>query len=159
MVPIPHRFRPQGRPKQQPKAAPSEAGSAVTGDRPDAAKDVPMVLIPQPPAKKPKKVAPQDAIDDFWAKFTTKTPGIGEDSNLIADEVLIGLQLRLSFPKTSMPRKQASNNPKEQSSPKTQSSPTKKLLRTAKTKLQRSSKNAVVSIKNIAIHISISNSI
>ncbi|KUJ13736.1 cysteine proteinase [Mollisia scopiformis] len=80
---IPHRFRPRGpgpkQQQQQPRDARSEAGSAVSGrSGPDQAKDVPMVLIPQPPAKKPKKIAPQAAIDEFWAKFNSKTPGIAE---------------------------------------------------------------------------------
>lgn len=79
---IPHRFNPRQRPHSQPrapKAAPSEAGSAVSGGSrgaPSQAKETPLVLIPQPPAKKPKKVAPQDAIDEFWTKFNSKTPGI-----------------------------------------------------------------------------------
>ncbi|KAE8449002.1 hypothetical protein EG329_008590 [Mollisiaceae sp. DMI_Dod_QoI] len=77
---IPHRFRPREKPRG-PKGPPSEAGSAVSGgsrSAPDQAKDAPLVLIPQPPAKKPKKVAPQTAIDEFWTKFNSKTPGIAE---------------------------------------------------------------------------------
>jgi hypothetical protein len=27
--------------------------------------------------RKPKQMSPQEAIDEFWAKFTTKTPGKG----------------------------------------------------------------------------------
>lgn len=34
------------------------------------------VTIPVP-SKKNKKQTPQQAIDEFWAKFTTKTPGKG----------------------------------------------------------------------------------
>lgn len=72
---LPPKARPQERSKQ-PKDARSEAGSAA-GSAPDQVKETPLVLIPQPPAKKPKKVAPQDAVDEFWAKFNSKTPGIG----------------------------------------------------------------------------------
>ncbi|KAH8687438.1 hypothetical protein BGZ60DRAFT_363165 [Tricladium varicosporioides] len=34
-----------------------------------------MILVPAPTTKKPKHQAPQDAIDEFWAKFNSKTPG------------------------------------------------------------------------------------
>ena len=30
-----------------------------------------------PALKRPKPMAPQDAIDDFWSKYTSKTPGKG----------------------------------------------------------------------------------
>ncbi|KAI0880645.1 cysteine proteinase [Annulohypoxylon maeteangense] len=35
--------------------------------------EVPVTISPTP--KKPKQQTPQQAIDDFWAKFTTKAPG------------------------------------------------------------------------------------
>ncbi|RFU27447.1 hypothetical protein B7463_g8897, partial [Scytalidium lignicola] len=40
-----------------------------------AAPEIPLVLVPLTTTKKPKTKAPQDTIDEFWAKFTTKTPG------------------------------------------------------------------------------------
>lgn len=39
------------------------------------------VTIPQTP-KKPKQQTPQQAIDEFWAKFTTKAPGKGMWPNI-----------------------------------------------------------------------------
>jgi hypothetical protein len=41
--------------------------------------DRPMLLVPAPTkSKKPKHQAPQEAVDEFWAKFNTKTPGKGK---------------------------------------------------------------------------------
>ncbi len=37
--------------------------------------EVPVTLRRAP--KQPKQQTPQEAIDEFWAKFTTKTPGKG----------------------------------------------------------------------------------
>ncbi|ESZ92336.1 hypothetical protein SBOR_7285 [Sclerotinia borealis F-4128] len=34
-----------------------------------------IVFVPAPEVKNTKHVSPQDAIDDFWAKFKSKTPG------------------------------------------------------------------------------------
>lgn len=36
-----------------------------------------IVLVPAPDIKKTKHISPQDAIDEFWAKFKSKTPGKG----------------------------------------------------------------------------------
>jgi hypothetical protein len=37
--------------------------------------EIPVTLTQAP--KKNKQQAPQEAIDEFWSKFTTKTPGKG----------------------------------------------------------------------------------
>ncbi|TGO49059.1 hypothetical protein BCON_0222g00090 [Botryotinia convoluta] len=34
-----------------------------------------IVFVPAPDVKKTKHISPQDAIDEFWAKFKSKTPG------------------------------------------------------------------------------------
>jgi hypothetical protein len=37
-----------------------------------------IVFVPAPDSKKTKHISPQDAIDEFWAKFKSKTPGKGK---------------------------------------------------------------------------------
>jgi hypothetical protein len=37
----------------------------------------PMMLVPAPPPAKKKSQSPQETIDEFWAKFNSKTPGKG----------------------------------------------------------------------------------
>lgn len=32
---------------------------------------------PSPTRRRPRLMAPQDAVDDFWARFVSKTPGKG----------------------------------------------------------------------------------
>jgi hypothetical protein len=46
------------------------------GGRPISGKDV-ILKFADPTPKKVKHQSPQDAIDEFWKKFDTKTPGIG----------------------------------------------------------------------------------
>jgi hypothetical protein len=46
------------------------------GGRPLSGKDV-ILRVADPTPKKVKHQSPQDAIDEFWKKFDTKTPGIG----------------------------------------------------------------------------------
>lgn len=41
-----------------------------------------ILLVPADPVKKPKHQAPQDAIDEFWQNFNTKTPGKGTQKEL-----------------------------------------------------------------------------
>lgn len=41
-------------------------------------KDAPYIVMAPAPAKKVKHQSPQDAIDEFWNKFNSKTPGRGE---------------------------------------------------------------------------------
>jgi hypothetical protein len=36
-----------------------------------------IIIMPAPEPEKPKHRAPQNAIDDFWAKFEAKHPGKG----------------------------------------------------------------------------------
>lgn len=54
---------------------------------------------PSPTRRKPKLMAPQDAIDDFWARFVSKTPGKGElitfHFSLCMNASLTMLKLRL----------------------------------------------------------------
>jgi hypothetical protein len=52
------------------------SGSGGEAGRPKSAKDV-ILKLADPPPKKVKHQSPQDAIDEFWRKFDTKTPGIG----------------------------------------------------------------------------------
>ncbi len=63
--------------------------NALAGDVDDIRREVidgpPRALVPDISlpsmmysSRRPKQQAPQDAIDDFWRKFTTKTPGKGE---------------------------------------------------------------------------------
>jgi hypothetical protein len=43
--------------------------------------DRPLLLVPAVtamPPKKPNHLAPQQTIDDFWARFNAKNPGKGE---------------------------------------------------------------------------------
>lgn len=54
-----------------------EASEASYPGAQKAAPEAPMVLVPLTTVKKPKTQAPQDTIDEFWAKFTTKNPGKG----------------------------------------------------------------------------------
>lgn len=35
---------------------------------------------PPPTGRRPRLMAPQDAIDDFWARFVSKTPGKGKQA-------------------------------------------------------------------------------
>ena len=44
-------------------------------------KDAPYIVMAPAPAKKVKHQSPQDAIDEFWNKFNSKTPGRGELPN------------------------------------------------------------------------------
>ncbi|KAF4635471.1 hypothetical protein G7Y89_g2614 [Cudoniella acicularis] len=61
------------------KAGEAEAEGSVCSSNSSrnakGAKETPMILMAAPPAKKPKHQSPQDAIDEFWAKFDSKTPG------------------------------------------------------------------------------------
>ena len=41
-------------------------------------KDTPYIVMAPAPPKKVKHQSPQDAIDEFWGKFNSKTPGRGE---------------------------------------------------------------------------------
>jgi hypothetical protein len=41
-------------------------------------KDAPYIVMAPAPAKKVKHQSPQDAIDEFWGKFNSKTPGRGK---------------------------------------------------------------------------------
>lgn len=56
-------------------ASSSEAGYSDqgVGDRTVMA----VVPVSMQTPKKPKKQTPQEAIDEFWKKFTTKAPGKG----------------------------------------------------------------------------------
>jgi hypothetical protein len=36
-----------------------------------------ILFVPATPAKKKKHLSPQQAIDEFWGKFNSKTPGRG----------------------------------------------------------------------------------
>jgi hypothetical protein len=58
----------------------SISSSSLGGTRagPDATKDAQVLLLQSTTVKKAKHLAPQDAIDEFWAKFNSKTPGKGE---------------------------------------------------------------------------------
>ena len=40
-------------------------------------KDGAIIYMPAPSSKKKKHQSPQEAIDEFWAKFNSKTPGRG----------------------------------------------------------------------------------
>ncbi|KAH6682865.1 hypothetical protein B0J14DRAFT_133381 [Halenospora varia] len=78
---LPHRYRqPRGnRAERAEKAEKGEAEGSVCSSSSSrnakGPKETPMILIPAPATKKPKHQAPQDAIDEFWAKFNSKTPG------------------------------------------------------------------------------------
>jgi len=60
----------------------SQLGDKVSGSgsdaggRPISGKDV-ILKLADPTPKRVKHQSPQDAIDEFWKKFDTKTPGIG----------------------------------------------------------------------------------
>lgn len=41
-------------------------------------KDAPYIVMAPVPPKKVKHQSPQDAIDEFWEKFNSKTPGRGK---------------------------------------------------------------------------------
>lgn len=41
-------------------------------------KNAPYVVMAPAPPKKIKHQSPQDAIDEFWGKFNSKTPGRGK---------------------------------------------------------------------------------
>jgi hypothetical protein len=58
----------------------SSSSSSVTSDQDglNNAKDGAIVYLPPVAAKKNKKQSPQDAIDEFWGKFDSKTPGRGK---------------------------------------------------------------------------------
>jgi hypothetical protein len=62
--------------EEEASVAESAAGSnpASLGNNP---KDGAIIYVPAPSTKKKKHQSPQEAIDDFWAKFNTKTPGRG----------------------------------------------------------------------------------
>jgi hypothetical protein len=80
-----------GKPNASPKAAEDAmdgiggsgygGGSVVDGQDGDGlnkAQEGAIVYLPPPPAPKGKKQSPQDAIDEFWSKFDSKTPGRGQ---------------------------------------------------------------------------------
>ena len=54
----------------------SDEGSDLGGSK-AGNKEERILLIPSDPVKKAKHQAPQEAIDEFWQKFNTKTPGKG----------------------------------------------------------------------------------
>lgn len=64
----------------------SVAGSvAARTDATRAVGDATVVVVNRPAPKNNKKQSPQDAIDEFWKKFYSTTPGKGmfkEDSNI-----------------------------------------------------------------------------
>jgi hypothetical protein len=41
-------------------------------------KDAPYIVMAPAPPKKVKHQSPQDAIDEFWGRFNSKTPGRGK---------------------------------------------------------------------------------
>ena len=45
-------------------------------------KDAPFIVMAPAPPKKVKHQSPQDAIDEFWGKFDSKTPGRGKEVNI-----------------------------------------------------------------------------
>ena len=51
--------------------------SSVVGDGPPR-RMVAEVPLPMAPRKKTKQKNPQEKLDEFWNKFTTKAPGKGE---------------------------------------------------------------------------------
>jgi hypothetical protein len=58
----------------------SSGSSSVTSDQDglNRAQDGAIVYLPPVPPSKKKKQSPQAAIDEFWGKFNSKTPGRGK---------------------------------------------------------------------------------
>lgn len=55
----------------------SSGSSSSSDGNKRAAGDTPMMLVPAPAPTKKKSQSPQETIDEFWAKFNSKTPGKG----------------------------------------------------------------------------------
>jgi hypothetical protein len=53
----------------------SDPGDGDGNKGPDGA----IMFVPPSPPKKNKKQSPQDAIDEFWGKFNSTTPGRGNN--------------------------------------------------------------------------------
>jgi len=52
-------------------------GTSIPEEVLNNAKDGQIIFVPPSPPKKNKKQSPQDAINDFWKRFDSKTPGRG----------------------------------------------------------------------------------
>ena len=74
------------------KSSDTSSDDSSRGD-PKATRDAPILQLLPAPVKKTKHQAPQDAIDEFWAKFNSKTPGKGKTLRSIAQS---------SFPNRSL---------------------------------------------------------
>jgi hypothetical protein len=59
----------------RPSSSATSSDDSSTDEDLDKNKDA---TIAPAPAKKVKHLSPQDAIDEFWNKFNSKTPGRGE---------------------------------------------------------------------------------
>ncbi|KAB8290791.1 hypothetical protein EYC80_008428 [Monilinia laxa] len=65
-----------------PPPSPPSCGSSSDGSSGDESRMIlkqgpggNILFVPAPDVKKTKHISPQDAIDEFWAKFKSKTPG------------------------------------------------------------------------------------
>jgi len=68
---------PQGNKNMAEGSVSSGSSSSSSEGNNKAAGDTPMMLIPAPPPTRKKSQSPQQTIDEFWAKFNSKTPGKG----------------------------------------------------------------------------------
>jgi hypothetical protein len=82
----------------------------------NAGRDGQIIFVPPTPAKKTKKQAPQDAIDEFWKKFDSKTPGRGKSlSSALRQQRVTNLTLRIAstvLPKNTYAKKVGESVPK-----------------------------------------------
>ncbi len=87
----PSKKAPQAEEEEDAAAVEADGASSSSSSKSRKTKNVPMILVPAPqPVKKSKRQAPQDAIDEFWAKFNSKTPGQGTSSS---SRSIVGLKL------------------------------------------------------------------
>ena len=82
----------------------SSSSSSATSDQEglNRAQDGAIVYLPPVPPSKNKKQSPQAAIDEFWGKFNSKTPGRGK----LPEEPACKLFLIFSLASTILPKRQ-----------------------------------------------------
>jgi len=70
----------------------SEVGTKISGSGADAAGEKQdgkygIVKLVDEPQKKVKHQSPQEAIDEFWEKFDSKTPGRGKSCHSLISRI------------------------------------------------------------------------
>jgi hypothetical protein len=77
--------RGEGPKKDDARPSSSTSGSSDGSERDEdfnRAKDPTLFVMAPAPTKKVKHQSPQDAIDEFWGKFNSKTPGRGKQTQI-----------------------------------------------------------------------------